>query len=252
LDNSGSLRAVLITGTAGLLIAHGGLLAEESSHWSYSGETGPEHWSELSPDYAACEIGVNQSPVDITDTIAAELDPLKFDYETGSIDIVNNGHTLQINARPGGWMRVRGQMFQLLQIHFHSPSEHRINGEAFPLEAHLVHQDEQGNLAVVAFLFRTGEWNANLEKIGKAGPTIIGESASFDINFSDLPMYQNHESYFSYSGSLTTPPCTEGVRWFILQAVEPISPIQVANFVDLIGEDARGPQPLNARVILER
>ncbi len=252
MNNHGSLRVALITGTAGLLIAHGDLLAGESSHWSYSGETGPEHWSKLSPDYATCGIGVNQSPIDITDTIAAELDPLEFDYETGSVDIVNNGHTLQINARPGGWMSVRGQVFQLLQIHFHSPSEHRINGEAFPLEAHLVHQDEQGNLAVVAFLFRTGKWNKNLEKIGKAGPKMAGQKAPFDFDFSALPMYQNHESYFSYSGSLTTPPCTEGVRWFILKAVETISPIQAANFVDLIGEDARGPQPLNARVVLER
>ena len=252
MNHPGSLCLTLFAGAVVLLIACGDLLAGENIHWSYSGETGPEHWSELSSDYATCGIGVNQSPIDITDTIAAELEPLEFDYETGSVDIVNNGHTLQINARPGGWLRVRGQVFQLLQIHFHSPSEHRINGEAFPLEAHLVHQDEQGNLAVVAFLFRKGEWNKNLEKIGKAGPKMAGQNAPFDINFSDLPMYRKHESYFSYSGSLTTPPCTEGIRWFILKAVETISPIQAANFVALIGEDARGPQPLNARVILER
>jgi len=201
LNHPGSLCLTLFAGAVVLLIACGDLLAGENIHWSYSGETGPEHWSELSSDYATCGIGVNQSPIDITDTIAAELEPLEFDYETGSVDIVNNGHTLQINARPGGWLRVRGQVFQLLQIHFHSPSEHRINGEAFPLEAHLVHQDEQGNLAVVAFLFRKGEWNKNLEKIGKAGPKMAGQNAPFDINFSDLPMYRKHESYFSYSGS---------------------------------------------------
>ena len=232
------------------MIANPVLAAGGDVHWTYSGDTGPQHWSELSPDYAACGIGVNQSPVDIVDTIPAELDTLVFDYRTGSIDIVNNGHTVQVNAEPGSTLRIRGETFQLEQVHFHSPSEHRIDGESFPLEAHFVHRDERGFLAVVAVLFRQGDRNVDLERIGKAAPE-PGKSLPFDIDFKALRLYRNHESYFRYSGSLTTPPCTEGVRWYILKTEETVAPQQAANFVDWIGKDARGPQPLNARVVLE-
>jgi carbonic anhydrase len=245
-------NSAILAGTIGLLLGCGNSIAGEDPHWSYTGETGTEHWSELSPDYAACGIGVNQSPIDITDTISVSGEPLEADYTTGSVDIVNNGHTLQINAKPGNWLRVRGKAYELQQLHFHSPSEHRINGEAFPFEAHFVNKDDQDNFVVVAILFRSGEWNADLAKAGKAAPKEIGQSAPFDINFSALKMYRRHDSYFSYSGSLTTPPCTEGIRWYIVKATETISPEQVATFVRLIGEDARGPQPLNARDVLER
>jgi carbonic anhydrase len=247
----GGISPALLATAIGLMIASSVSLAAENAHWSYSGENGPEHWSELSPDYAACGIGVNQSPVDITDTVAAELEPLVFDYRSHSSDIVNNGHTLQINAAPGSALHANGKTFELLQLHFHSPSEHRINGEAFPLEAHLVHKNEQGALAVVAILFRKGAWNEDLELIAQAGPKSVGQSVPFDINILDLQLHRNHRSYYRYSGSLTTPPCTEGIRWYILKRVETVDPQQAANFVSWIGEDARGPQPLNARVILE-
>lgn len=233
-----------------LLTAGSCVAAGDGVHWTYSGDTGPAHWADLSPDYAACGTGVNQSPVDITETIDAELTPLVFDYGTGSVDIVNNGHTLQINAEPGSTLRIRGETLQLVQLHFHSPSEHRIDGEAFPLEAHLVHRNARGFLTVVAILFREGEWNDDLEKVGRAAPE-AGHSAPFELDFEALQLYRNHESYYRYSGSLTTPPCTEGVRWFILKTAETIAAAQAANFVDWIGEDARGPQPLNARVVIE-
>jgi carbonic anhydrase len=251
-DANRSLGKPMIMAAIGILFAIVAPQAAESIHWSYTGETGPAHWAELAPEFAACGTGVNQSPVDIVDTVAATLEPLEFDYSTGSVDIVNNGHTLQVNAEPGSWLRIRGEIFQLLQLHFHSPSEHQINGEAFPLEAHFVHQDEQGTLAVVSVLFRDGVWNKDLERIGMAGPETIGQSAPFDIDFQALELYRRHQSYFRYSGSLTTPPCTEGVRWYILKSVETIAPEQAANFVALIGKHARGPQPLNARVVLER
>ena len=226
--------------------------AADDVHWSYTGDTGPEHWAELAPEFAACGIGVNQSPIDIVATVAAELEPLDFDYRTGSIDIVNNGHTLQVNAAPGSWLHTRGEAYELQQMHFHSPSEHRIDGEAFPLEAHFVHTDERGNIAVVAVLFRAGVWNNDLERIGLAGPKTAGQSAPFDFDFQKLQTYREHRSYFRYGGSLTTPPCTEGVRWYILKTAETIAAEQADTFVALIGEDARGPQPLNARVVLER
>jgi carbonic anhydrase len=226
-------------------------VAAEGVHWSYSGATGPEHWAELSEEFAACGIGLNQSPVDISDTVATNLDTLNFDYKSKAISIVNNGHTLQVNVSPGSWLYTGDEKYQLIQFHVHSPSEHRVNGELFPFAAHFVHQDASGALAVVGVLFRTGEWNENLAKLGAAATKEINQPVPLGLDLRDVELYTNHESYYRYSGSLTTPPCTEGVRWFVLKAIGHIAPEQAAMFVSLIGEDARGPQPLNARIILE-
>ena len=234
-----------------VLIGGGELQAGEEPHWGYSGATGPENWAALSPEYAACGLGVNQSPINISDAFPSELSALEFEYLGGSKTVVNNGHTLQVNAEPGSWLQIEGQSFQLLQLHFHSPSEHQINGEQFLLEAHFVHQNDNGALAVVAVLFRDGAWNSDLEKIGTAAPARVGQTSPIDIRFEELKLHAGPESYFRYNGSLTTPPCTEGIRWYVLKTPGTISAEQAANFVDLIGEDARGPQPLNARIILE-
>jgi carbonic anhydrase len=238
--------------SATLLSPAGSLLADEDSHWSYSGATGPEHWAGLEPEFAACGIGVNQSPIDIGKTIAAELTPLQLDFKGHGTTIVNNGHTLQINVEPGSWLKAEDESFQLLQFHFHSPSEHKINGELFPLEGHFVHQNSSGALAVVGVLFREGEWNAGLASIGAAGPQAIDQPAAIDIDIGALDLYSNHESYYRYNGSLTTPPCTEGIQWYVLKKPGHIAAEQVAKFLALIGEDARGPQPLNARIVAEK
>lgn len=228
------------------------LLADEDGHWSYSGATGPENWAKLSPEFAACGNGVNQSPIDITKTITADLATLQFDYKSHGTEIVNNGHTLQINVGPDSWIRAGGENFQLMQLHFHSPSEHQVNGEKFPLEGHLVHQNASGALAVVSILFRTGEWNTDLAQIGAAAPEAINKPEPIDLDFADLDLYRNHESYYQYNGSLTTPPCTEGVAWYVLKNPGHIAAEQAVSFVALIGEDARGPQPINARIVIEK
>ena len=228
------------------------LLADEDKHWSYSGETGPENWAKLAPEFAACGIGRNQSPINITKTVAADLETLQFNYESNSTVIVNNGHTLQINAGPNSWLRVGGEDFQLMQLHFHSPSEHQVNGEIFSLEGHLVHQNHSGALAVVAVLFRAGEWNNDLARFGAAAPKELNQPEPINLQFADLELFRNNESYYRYNGSLTTPPCTEGVRWYVLKNPGHIAPEQAVNFVALIGEAARGPQPVNARIVLEK
>lgn len=238
--------------SATLLSPGNALFADDESHWSYSGETGPENWSKLAPEFAACGNGVNQSPIDISKTISAELAPLQFNYESRGTTIVNNGHTVQINVAAGGWLRAEGEDFQLVQFHFHSPSEHQINGELFPLEGHFVHQNSSGALAVVGILFRAGEWNTDLARIGSAAPEAINQPEAIDLDIADLDLYGNHESYYRYTGSLTTPPCTEGVQWYVLKKPGHIAPEQAATFVKLIGEDARGPQPINARIVLEK
>ena len=225
--------------------------ADGGPDWGYSGDIGPANWGKLSPAYAICDLGVNQSPVDIRDTYDTELHSLEFAYNGGSVDIVNNGHTLQVNAAPRNELKIRGEVFTLLQLHFHSPSEHTIDGKLFPLEAHFVHQSASGQLAVVAVLFDKGEWNRDLERIGRAGPTKVGGRAALDLEFGELEIYGNHDSYYRYNGSLTTPPCTEGISWYILKETGTIAEEQAAQYVALIGEDARGPQPVNGRVVLE-
>ena len=226
-------------------------VAAEGVHWSYSGATGPEHWAELSEEFAACGIGFNQSPVDISDTVATNLDTLNFDYKSKTTSMINNGHTFQVDVAPGSWLYTGDEKYQLIQFHFHSPSEHQVNGELFPLAAHFVHQDASGALAVVGVLFRAAEWNENLAKLGAITTKEVNRPIPLDLDLRDVELYTNHESYYRYSGSLTTPPCTEGVRWFVLKAIGDIALEQAEMFVSLIGEDARGPQPLNARVILE-
>jgi carbonic anhydrase len=228
------------------------VLAAEDSHWSYSGETGPQNWAKLAPEYAACGIGVNQSPIDIGKTISAELSPLQFNYKSDGKTIVNNGHTLQINVEPGSWLRTGGEDFQLVQFHFHSPSEHQVNGELFPLEGHFVHQNSSGALAVIGVLFRAGERNTDLARIGAVAPQVIDQPEAIDMDIAELKLYGNHESYYRYNGSLTTPPCTEGVQWYMLKKPGHIAPEQAAKFVEFIGEDARGPQPINARIVVEK
>ena len=252
MNNINRLTLSIYVLTLSLLATGSVLLADEEQHWSYSGETGPENWGKLSSEFVACGIGLNQSPIDITKTFATDLDTLQFNYQSRSTVIVNNGHTLQINAGSDSWLSAGGERFQLIQLHFHSPSEHRINGEIFPLEGHFVHQNKSGALAVVSVLFRAGEWNTGLERFGSAAPKELHQPVPIDVDFANMELYRNHEAYYRYNGSLTTPPCTEGVQWYVLKEPGHIAPEQAAEFVALIGEDARGTQPINARIVLEK
>jgi carbonic anhydrase len=225
--------------------------ATSHAHWGYEGEMGPEYWGSLSPEFLLCEHGVNQSPLDIQRTIAAELQPISFNYTGQARSVINNGHTLQVDVDPGSFMRIGDERFDLTQLHFHSPSEHHIRGESFPLEAHFVHQNAEGQLAVSAVMFRLGEDQQDLAEIGKASTIKAGEANSIELDMSRIKLHPSQRDYFRYSGSLTTPPCTEGVAWFILKEAGHISQKQVDRFVSLIGEDARGIQPQNARIVVE-
>jgi len=235
------LAAVILVGSA---------VAGEDVHWTYSGEHGPEHWGELSEAFEACSEGRNQSPVDIVDPVDADLEPIVLSYGGSTTAVVNNGHTLQVDVGPGSSLYVDGQKFELVQFHVHSPSEHRIGGKAFPMEAHFVHSNDRSELAVVGVLFRDGSRHPGLGAIGAAAPAEAGKSEPFDIPVGDLAVVPDGRAHYRYSGSLTTPPCTEGVRWLILEETGSLSSEQVETFVNLIGEDARGPQPLNGRLVL--
>ncbi|MBR9878093.1 MAG: carbonic anhydrase family protein [Gammaproteobacteria bacterium] len=226
--------------------------APDEPRWSYTGDTGPAHWADIDDDFRMCGLGHNQSPVDIQGAIDAELPPLQLDYATNGTRVVNNGHTVQVASAEGNTLALDGDLFTLQQMHFHAPSEHTIDGRRFPLEAHLVHSDKDGNLAVVTVLFEEAEENAALRSLADSLPDTAGERADVAgmVNFTKiLPARQE---YFRLNGSLTTPPCSEGVRWVIMQTPQGISAEQVEAFSTAIGEANHRPlQPLNARVPLK-
>lgn len=220
-------------------------------HWGYEGDIGPEHWGRLSPDFLLCEHGVNQSPIDIQTTIEADLEPISLHYSGRAESVINNGHTLQVNVEPGSYMHVGEKRYDLKQFHFHSPSEHHIRGESFPLEVHFVHESRDGYFAVTSVMFLLGERHEDLARIGRAASIEAGHAKPIDLDMSAIRLHPSQRDYFRYSGSLTTPPCTEGVAWFILKARAHISQEQVDRFISLIGADARGIQPQNARIVVE-
>ena len=225
--------------------------ADQPAHWTYSGKHGPEHWGDLAPEYIQCKVGLNQSPVDLSNAMDASLPALQLDYSHATTDVVNNGHTAQVNLQPGNYFRVDGEVFELQQFHLHAPSEHLIDGAAFLMEMHLVHSNPRGELAVIGILFGAGETHPKLAELGATIPDTVGKPAPFSVSLAALGLPGEVQSYYRYNGSLTTPPCSEGVRWFVLAQPRTISPEQQEKFIDLIGEDARGPQLLNARVILK-
>ncbi|QBQ54447.1 carbonic anhydrase [Nitrosococcus wardiae] len=238
----------------------GGLLATSTAYaaghtpfWDYVGNAGPTHWAELNPEYAPCQSGKNQSPINITGTTAAEtqLPPLRFHYTNEPNEIINDGHTIQITFPPGNTMVVRNHTFELKQVHFHAPSEHHMEGKEFPMEGHLVHADEQGNLAVISIFYKGKDPNPALAKLWEIMPRRRGEHHRVEAHISAAELLPSDKSYYLYNGSLTTPPCTEGVWWVILEQPVHISPQQVSAFLAVMHHPNNRPeQPVNARVPL--
>jgi carbonic anhydrase len=229
-------------------------LAQESHplHWSYAGkDDGPQNWGQLDPAYATCASGHAQSPIDIKGAKLAELPSLKFDYSSVALNIINNGHTIQVNYPPGSTLTVGGKTYTLKQFHFHHPSEEEINGRGFDLVAHLVHDDGSGHLAVVAVLFKRGAANPLLDVVWKNIPTQMEKALdvlSVRLNANDL--LPADKGYYTFNGSLTTPPCSEGVTWYVLKNSLTVSTDQVAAFAKLYPHNARPIQPLFGREIL--
>lgn len=224
--------------------------AGEHAHWGYGGKNGAKHWGDMESGFAACKIGKEQSPIDIKTAQAkpANLEPIGFNYSGGAAEVVNNGHTVQVNLPAGGKINLAGGEYQLLQFHFHTPSEEKINGKPYPLVAHFVHKNADGKLAVVAVLFKQGKENAALKPVFDALPAKEGETVKLDaLNPADvLPA---ERTYYAFTGSLTTPPCSEGVRWQVLKTPVELSKGQLAAFSKLYKMNARPVQPLNGREV---
>lgn len=221
-------------------------------HWSYEDQAGPEHWGELDPGYAACASGQQQSPINIANDKPAKLPKLEFSYTAAPLKIRNNGHTIQVDYAPGSTLTLDGQTYQLAQFHFHTPSEHLVDGRASPMEMHLVHKNERGELAVVGVMLTEGAANALLQAIWNKMPAQEGEVTVAGATIDAGALLPKSRAYATYSGSLTTPPCSEGVRWIVLKQPITLSEAQIDAFRAVFPMNARPVQPLGARSIEDR
>lgn len=254
---SAGAGAVLVTTTGlglrgALADDHAAPEAEHAVRWTYEGEEGPEYWGELDPAYATCSGGTQQSPIDVSGQAEADIANIDFDYQVVSpLHIVNNGHTEQVVIPDGSGIRLDGKQYPLKQFHFHAPSEHTVDGVAEAMELHLVHITEAGEIAVVGVLLAEGEENAALKSVFEAMPAMAGPqqevTGSVDLN----ALLPAQLTTYRYMGSLTTPPCSEGVNWLLMTDRSSVSTAQVEAFRKVFGQDARPVQPLNDRTVQE-
>jgi len=219
--------------------------------WDYAGETGPEAWGRLKPEYAKCATGHRQSPIDIRGGIAVQLEPIQFDYRTTGFSVVDTGRTVQVNLPAGNAITVLGRRFELQQFHFHRPSEERINGRQYDMVAHLVHQDSEGRLAVVAVLLDRGAAQPVIQAVWNALPLEKNEAQAAPGTIDLNKLLPEDRRYYTYMGSMTTPPCREGVLWMVMKTPVPVSPEQVDIFAHLYPMNARPVQQASGRLIKE-
>lgn len=224
--------------------------AAEGAHWSYEGGNGPAKWGDLDAANKACAIGSQQSPIDIDHPIKSQLPALKLSWPKSADTIVNNGHTIQLNFAEGGTLLLGDTKYKLLQVHFHRPSEHTIAGKSYPMEAHFVHRAEAGGLAVVGVLMAEGKPNAAFSKVVKAMPASEGPAVKADAGFNPGALLPQKLGYYRYTGSLTTPPCSEIVEWLVLADPIQVAAADVAAFAKLYPMNARPVQKDNRRFVL--
>ena len=223
--------------------------ATGAAHWAYNGAGGPEQWGLMKPEFSACATGSRQSPIDIRSGVRVDLEPIQFDYRPTGFRVVDNGHTIQVNVGGGNSIEVQGRRYDLLQFHFHRPSEERIDGRQFDMVAHLVHKDPEGRLAVVAVLLDRGSAHPLVQTVWNNLPleknTEVAASTALDMTH----LLPADRRYFTYMGSLTTPPCSEGVLWMVMQQPVPIAVDQVNVFSRLYPMNARPIQSASGRLI---
>lgn len=225
--------------------------ADAPAHWTYEGEEGPAHWGSLSPDFAACAEGKSQSPIDISNPVPQDVANIVFHYQPSKVNIINNGHTIQVNYDAGSAIELEGGRYDLLQFHFHAPSEHAINGKLAAGELHLVHKSADGKLAVVGILIETGADNPAFKSTWDNLPSAAGPQQRLSAEVDAAAMLPAGLGTYRYEGSLTTPPCTEGVKWIVM--VEPVemSAAQLAAFTHIYKGNNRPLQALEGRRLIK-
>ena len=221
----------------------------EGHHWSYGKHGGPSEWGELDHAFASCQVGKVQSPIDIRAAKAADLPAIKFDYKPAPLKLIDNGHTIQVNYPPGSSIDVGGTRNELVQFHFHQPSEEKIDGKAHAMVAHLVHKGGDGTLAVVAVLLDKGQDNPVLRAIWSHLPKQKEKDVAASATIDAAALLPGDKGYYTFQGSLTTPPCSEGVRWFVLKTPMTVAASELTAFARLYPMNARPTQPLNGRAV---
>jgi carbonic anhydrase len=222
-------------------------------HWGYGGEGAPANWGKLKPEFAMCGTGQAQSPIDIDKTYKTALEPVGFTYKQTPLKIVNNGHAVQVNVEPGSSVMIDGAKYELLQFHFHAPSEHTVKGNFFDMEMHLVHKNEKGDLAVVGVMMKKGQPNKIIQVMWDNLPTEVDkENVVSGISVDATSLLPKDRGAYHYYGSLTTPPCSEGVNWTVLKTPIEVSEEQIQKFRTLMGvENNRPVLAVNKRFVLE-
>ena len=230
-------------------IAAIGLFATiQAAEWGYEKHNGPDTWGNIE-GFEACEIGMKQSPIDILEKGTQSVkNELKIHYLGELQEILNNGHTLQINTKNENYVYFKNVKYTLHQFHFHTPSENHINSKEYPLEAHFVHKNDKNQLLVIAVMFKENVENPELVNMIKHLPKEKNHSVAYG-GIEIKKLLQSSHGYFEFDGSLTTPPCSEGVTWVVLKTPLTASKEQIKAFNDIMGNNNRSFQPLNGRVI---
>ncbi|HEY6897892.1 MAG TPA: surface-adhesin E family protein [Rhodocyclaceae bacterium] len=226
--------------------------AHHDIHWSYEGEGGPENWSKIDAKNGVCATGKRQSPIDIGEGVKVDLEGIQFDYKPTQVRIEDNGHTIQVTPAEGNLIKIMGRTFELKQFHFHRPSEEKIRGRRFDMVVHLVHKDDDGNLAVIAVLLEKGPLEQPMiQALWNNLPLEAGMSVSPSVVIDLMKLLPVDRAYYTYMGSLTTPPCSENVLWMVFKQPVMVTPDQVSVFSRLYKNNARPVQPSNGRLIKE-
>ena len=245
-------RAAALSGHS--FVAHGKTsgAAHEAGHWSYEGELGPQSWAKLAPENVSCASGRRQSPIHIEDdaTLVGPAEALGFNYVPSDGSVVNNGHTIQVDLQGENVLIVRGVQYKLVQFHAHHPAEERINQKGFAMVMHLVHRSSEGKLAVVAVLLDPGQANPLIQKVWTHMPLDAMDRVKLPKGSVDLnELLPADRRYFQFMGSLTTPPCSEGVLWIVMKQTVSLSREQLRLFAKIFPNNARPIQPLHGRIV---
>ncbi len=221
-------------------------------HWTYQDATGPDYWANLAPEFATCKSGKNQSPVNLTATESADLINPDFHYESVPLNVLNNGHTVQVPYAPGSYVTLEGQRYNLLQFHLHSPSEHAVDNQPWDAELHLVHQNDEGDLAVVAVLLQKDDAassSGDFDQLSKNLPVEAGDKVRTGKTINAQNLLPSKTTTYRYSGSLTTPPCSESVTWLVMTEPVSLPAEQIAQYEKLLDHNNRPLQQLNSRPV---
>lgn len=232
--------------------AHG--VTPHEMHWAYEGEAGPQAWASLKPEFDACASGKRQSPIHIEDstTLPGPAEPLQLAYRPSTGSVVNNGHTIQVDLLGDNTLTVRGTTYRLVQFHFHHPAEEKVNHRGYAMVAHLVHKSDDGRLAVIAVLMDPGADNPLLNKVFTHMPLDTADRVRLPTDLVNLnELLPEDRRYYQFLGSLTTPPCTEGVLWLVLKQPVTLGSGQLRLFAQQFPNNARPTQALNGRPVRE-